>query len=198
MHNVRFLLSSIVLAWSVGASAQVGQPKLTVTDMQVFCQGLDPFVTLTFPVNAQDQARPGILYVGMHDPSMSQAAFLTTSSWVGYSGGLFPAYSVASAQLGRPRLTLALPQNLAGGGWKLYVGYGALSVQSESRVQQAADAIAAAKAISPKPVIGAVDPDHYRRTLVQTDMTQAGKFAYVETGVENNPFVCRPETGGGG
>jgi hypothetical protein len=56
--------------------------------------------------------------------------------------------------------------------------------------------VVTASAIQINGNVAAVDPDHYRRTLIQSDMTQAGKYAYINTGVENNAFVCQQNRGG--
>lgn len=189
------------------AQAQVGvRSTIAVTGVQVTCQGLQPYVTFTLPINGADQSRPGLVYIGMHDPAMSQAAFLTGNNWAAWRGGMFPVYVVATGGLFSSTITLPLPYALAGGGWHLYAGYGALSAANEARVQDAINAINAAKSLSgnaavalnASAVVAAVDPDHYRRTLIQTDMTQNGKYAYVNTGVETNPYVCDPQRGGGG
>ncbi|KAA0178825.1 hypothetical protein FX016_23115 [Cupriavidus gilardii] len=195
------LLALLAAAGVLGCSTAQAQmsvrPNLHVTAVEVFCQNYQPFVSIAMPVASADSGRPGLLYVGMHDAGMSQAAFLTSAGWQPYQGGLFPVYSIVKGGLASTRLVLPLNPNLAGGGWKLYVGYGALSAEAEARVQQAVVATATAKAMNPKGAIAAVDPDHYRRTLVQTDMTQAGKFGYVDTGVENIPDMCRLDNSGG-
>lgn len=198
---MRRLVIAAALALScigVDANAQLStHSTINVSNVQVYCQGTQPIANLTLPVQSADVGRPGLLYIGMHDPSMSQAAFFVNGVWVGYQGGLFPVNSIV-AGLNNTQLQVPLPPVLAGGGWKLYVGYGALSLAAESQVQAAINAINAAKALNVNAAVGAVDPNHYRRTLMQSDMTQAGKYAYVYTGVENNPYVCQPETGGGG
>ncbi len=188
------------------AHAQVGvRSTIAVTGVQVFCRGFQPYVTFTLPINAADQARPGLVYIGMHDPAMSQAAFLSGNSWAAWRGGMFPVYAVARSGLFDSTITLPLPFAVAGNGWHLYAGYGALSTTNEARVQDAINAINAAKALSANAavalnasaVVAAIDPDHYRRTLIQTDMTQNGKYAYVNTGVETNRDFCDPQQGGG-
>ncbi len=192
------LFAGLVLLCAGIARAQVGvTPNLTVTNIVVTCRGLQPYVTFTLPINAADQGQPGLLYIGMHDPSMSQADLLTGSGWVGYSGGMLPVYSVVRNGLTPVTLTLPLPSVLAGGGWSLYAGYGALSASGEAQVQAAITAVNDAKALGASGVIAAVDPDHYRRSLIQIDMTQNGKYGYVHTGVETNPYVCQPQLGGG-
>lgn len=190
---------AVALSWTVAdANAQLStRSNLIAQNVQVFCQGTQPIASVTLPIMSGDVGRPGLLYIGMHDPSMSSAAFFVNGSWTSYQGGLFPINSLISG-LSNTQLLIPLPPPLAGGGWKLYVGYGALSVAAENQVQAAINAINAAKALNVSAGVAAVDPNHYRRTLMQSDMTQAGKYAYVNTGVESNPYVCQPETGGGG
>jgi hypothetical protein len=193
------LLAGLAFLLVGGVHAQVGvTPNLSVTNIVVTCQGLQPYVTFTLPIEAPDQGRPGLLYIGMHDPSMSQADLLTTNGWMGYAGGMLPVYSVARAGLTPVTITLPLPPVLAGGGWSLYAGYGALSASAESQVEAAITAVNDARALGASGVIASVDPDHYRRSLIQGDMTQNGKYGYVHTGVETNPYVCQPQLGGGG
>ncbi|APA90223.1 hypothetical protein BJG93_34465 (plasmid) [Paraburkholderia sprentiae WSM5005] len=190
--------AALAVSFIANANAQLStRANLVVQNVQVFCQGTQPIASLTLPVMAGDVGRPGLLYIGMHDPSLSSAAFFVNSAWTAYQGGLFPINSIV-AGLSNTQLFVPLPPELAGGGWKLYVGYGALSAASENQVQMAINAIDAAKALNANAAVGAVDPNHYRRTLMQSDMTQAGKYGYVYTGVENNPYVCQPDTGGGG
>ncbi|MBN3815196.1 hypothetical protein G3N57_00610 [Paraburkholderia sp. Se-20369] len=194
----RFAVAVALSCVVADANAQLStHSNITAQNVQVFCQGTQPIASITLPIMSVDVGRPGLLYIGMHDPSMSSAAFFANGSWVGYQGGLFPINSLVSG-LSNTQLVVPLPPPLAGGGWKLYVGYGALSVAAENQVQAAINAINAAKALNINAAVGAVDPNHYRRTLMQSDMTQAGKYAYVNTGVENNPYVCQPDIGGGG
>lgn len=193
------LFAGLVFLFAGVAHAQAGvSPNLTVTNIVVTCKGLQPYVTFTLPIEAPDQGRPGLLYIGMRDPAMSQADLLTSSGWLGYTGGMLPVYSVVRSGLTPVTLTLPLPPALAGGGWSLYAGYGALSAPAESQVEAAITAVNEAKALGASGVIASVDPDHYRRALIQTDMTQNGKYGYVHTGVETNPYVCQPQLGGGG
>lgn len=200
MRFIALAVSGIALSvFGVCAQAQIStRANLVISDVQVVCQGTQPFASLTLPIGAADLGHPGLLYIGMHDPGMSQAAFFVNGNWVGYQGGLFPINTIASGGLYNVRMVIPLPPSLAGGGWKLYVGYGALSAAAESQVQATINAISAAKALKTDAALGAIDPNSYRRTLIQSDMTQAGKYGYVNTGVETNPYVCQPEFGGGG
>ncbi|CAB3755839.1 hypothetical protein [Paraburkholderia humisilvae] len=200
-------LATAVLLCCSCVHAQVGpRSTIAVTGVQVSCRGLQPYVTFTLPINGADQGRPGLVYIGMHDPSMSHAAFLTGNAWSNWTDGMFPVYAIVTNGLFSTTITLPLPYALAGGGWHLYAGYGALSDADESQVQDAINAIDAAKSLSASAaaalgvsaVVAAIDPDHYRRTLIQTDMTKNGKYAYVQTGVETNPYACDPQRGGGG
>jgi hypothetical protein len=103
-----------------------------------------------------------------------------------------------SSGLYNTNLTIPLPPSLIRDDWRLYVGYGALSTESESRVQLAINTVNAAKALDINANISAVDPDHYRRSLIQMDMTKNGKYVYVNTGIKNKPNVCSPQSGSGG
>jgi hypothetical protein len=201
MNTLRAGIRAMVLAWAFAALPATAQmiassPNLTVVGLQVFCQGLQPYASFTLPVLGQDLGHPGIVFVGMHDASRTQAKFLSGDSWYDWQSGLFPVYAVRSSGLGNQQFTLPLNGLLAGGGWKLYVGYGVLSDQDEARVQQGIIAVNAARAVRGGQVAN-VDPDHHRRTLVQTDLVRFGKYAYVNTGVENNAKVCEPQDGGG-
>lgn len=199
------ILATALLLCCGLAHSQVGvRSTIAVTGVQVFCRGSQPYVRFTLPINAADQARPGLVYIGMHDPTMSQAAFLSGSSWAAWRGGMFPVYAVAKRKYSDSTITLPLPFAVAGNGWHLYAGYGALSTTNEARVQDAINAINAAKALSANAavalsasaVVAAIDPDHYRRTLIQTDMTQNGKYAYVNTSFEANRDFCDPQQAG--
>lgn len=190
-------LAGGLVALPATAQMMASPPNLTVVGLQVFCQGLQPYASFALPVLGQDMGRPGIVFVGMHDASRTQAKFLSGDNWYDWQSGLFPVYAVRSGGLVNQQFTLPLNGLLAGGGWKLYVGYGALSDQDEMRVQQGITAVNAARAVlGGQGQVTSVDPDHHRRTLVQTDLVRLGKYAYVNTGVENNPKVCEPHDGG--
>lgn len=192
------VLAGLIAALPASAQMTASPPNLAVVGLQVFCQGLQPYASFTLPVLGQDLGRPGIVFVGMHDASRTQAMFLSGDNWYDWQSGLFPVYAVRSNGLGNQQFTIPLNGLLAGGGWKLYVGYGALGDQDEARVQQGVLAVKAARAVrGGQGQVASVDPDHYRRTLVQADLVRLGKYAYVSTGVENNAKVCEPQDGGG-
>ncbi len=184
---------AIALAAPLIVSAQIATgPALTILDTQVFCQGSQPYVTFTLPVIPVDFGRPGIYYIGMRDAPGTAAMFLTPTGWVQWQSGMFSPFETLAGGMGARRFTLALNPALAGGGWTLYAGYGVLDAPHEAKVIEYARTVEETKALARGP-IGSVDPEHYRRTYIQADMVKAGKFAYVNTGTENNPDVCNPE-----
>lgn len=201
MNSHRILSVAVcaaMLSIPVSGAAQIASgPALTISDTQVFCQGSQPYVTFTLPIIAGDSGRSGMLFVGMRDAAGTAAMFLVGDTWRQWTSGMFPPYEVVASGMAARRITLPLNSYLAGGGWSLYAGYGVLDAQSEAKVQaysrmrQETQAMAQAMKNG---TIGSVDPDHYRRTFVQADLVRAGKYAYVNTGAENNPDVCNPET----
>jgi len=121
--------------------------------------------------------------------------FLQGESWMPWDSGLFPAYSIVRSGLGSQQFTLPLNGYLAGGGWMLYAGYGVLTSDSESRVQSYIASVQNTERITNKKT-SSIDPDHFRRTLIQDDMARYGKYTYINTGVENNSRVCQPDNEG--
>lgn len=186
-------IAAILMAAAAGAVAQiVSQPAITAVGVQVFCQGLQPFVSFVLPVKPNDRGRAGLVYVGMKDQAAANAMFLQGSSWYSWSSGMFPVYAVSS-WLNDQSFTLPLNSNLAGGGWSLYVGYGVLTDEAELRVKSYVQTMQQSEAIAGKKVSG-IDPDHYRRTLVQSDMVQSGKYSYINTGLELNSSFCQTQS----
>lgn len=187
-----------MLSVPVSGAAQIASgPALTISDTQVFCQGSQPFVTFTLPIMAGDSGRSGMLFVGMRDAAGTAAMFLVGDTWHQWTSGMFPPYEVIANGMFSRRFTLPLNPYLAGGGWTLYAGYGVLDAQSEAKAQAYSRVVQETQAIAntmKKGPIGSVDLNHYRRAFVQADLVRAGKYGYVNTGAENNPDVCNPET----
>lgn len=184
-----------LVAWAMAqvAHAQViSPPSITATGVQVFCQAQQPYISFVLPVMAADQGRPGLIYVGMRNDSATAAMFLQGGSWVPWNGGLFPVYSTVTSGLRDQQYTLPLNGYLAGGGWVLYAGYGVLTSDGEARVQAYITTVQNTETITSRKVNG-IDPDHYRRSLVQDNMVRFGKYSYISTGVENNSRVCQTE-----
>lgn len=194
MNQVIKVVGALVaLATAHVVDAQmVSPPSITASGVQVFCQGLQPYVSFVLPVLSADLGRPGMVYVGMRDQVGTAAMFLQGGIWVPWDSGLFPVYSSVTSGLGSQQVTLPLNGNLAGGGWMLYAGYGVLTSDGEMRVQSYIATVQNTERITNKKV-SSVDPDHYRRTLVQDDMSRYGKYTYISTGVENNGRVCQPD-----
>ncbi|NTB05922.1 hypothetical protein [Agrobacterium tumefaciens] len=194
MKRVKTTLA-LVLSLGISTSALsqiVSAPTLTASGISVFCDGYQPYVTFTLQINGADRGRPGLIYVGMHDEANTSAMFLTGNEWTVWQSGLFPPYQVARSGLVDQRITIPLNPYLAGGGWRLYAGYGALSTNDEARVQAYTQTIDKVKLVTGKPV-ASIDHDHYRRTLVQADLAASGKYAFVQTGVEYSTQICQPQ-----
>ena len=185
-----------IAAMSQGAQAQLSsQPSITALNVQVFCQGTQPYVSFVLPVAYADMGRAGMVFVSMRDQSGTAAMFLQGASWLPWESGLFPAYTSMSSGMTSQSFTLPLNGYLAGGGWMLYAGYGVLTDDAESSVRSYIDTVRKTEDIVHKKV-NSIDPDHYRRTLIQADMVKSGKYSYISTGVENDPKICQPETQG--
>jgi hypothetical protein len=188
------LFAALVVSAQVHAQI-VSPPSITALQVQVSCQGLQPYVSFVLPVLPGDRGRSAVVYVGMRDQGASAAMFLQGGSWEPFQGGLFPVYTVITTGLVDQRITLPLNGYLAGGGWMLYAGYGALSDTDEVRVRDYSEIVAKAEQLGQKKT-ASVTPDHYRRTLMQNDMVKVGKYSYINTGVENNSKVCQPDNEG--
>lgn len=194
---MKTLIAVVYVLLCVSAQAQVAAPStISVKKVRLFCQRQRPYITFTLPINTSDQGRPGLLYIGMHDPAMSQANFLRNHTWLNWQSGLFPVYAVMRGGLYSTRLTIPLPPRITGSGWHLYAGYGALSIEDELRVQRAIDTVNKAKALNLN--ISGVEPDHYRRSLIQMDMSKNGKYTYVNFDIKNNSNICHSQFPGSG
>lgn len=182
----------LFLAQTVHAQI-ISPPSLTASGVQVFCQGYQPFVSFVLPVMPVDRGRPGAFFVGMRDQGGTSALFLQGDTWMPWESGMFPVYSVRNNGVSDQKFILPLNGNLAGGGWMLYVGYGALSSEAEGRVQSYVATVQKTEQLTNKK-LNSVDPDHYRRSFIQDDMARMGKYTYINTGVENNQGICLPES----
>jgi hypothetical protein len=185
----KWLLMGIVLIAGTNVNA-ASQPSIVPVGLNVYCVGDQPYASFIMPVKPLDRGRAGIVYVGMRDATGNKAMFLQGNNWVSYESGLLPTFSVLRAGLSDVPFNFPLNSNLAGGGWMLYVGYGVLPSDAEQRIQAYLNMVQKAAASGMKGG-NSIDADHYRRTLVQEDMTQNGKYGYVKTGLENNPTFCK-------
>lgn len=182
----------LLLAHTVHAQI-ISPPTLTASGVQVFCQGYQPFVSFVLPVVTVDRGRPGAIFVGMRDQAGTAALFLQGDNWMPWESGMFPVYLVRNEGVSDQKFTLPLNGNLAGGGWMLYVGYGVLTSEAEGRVQSYVATVQKTEQLVNKK-LNSVEPDHYRRSFIQDDLVRKGKYTYINTGVENNPRICLPES----
>jgi len=186
---------------------------ISVAGLQMFCVNEEPYVKVDLIIKGEDLGRPGILYVGAHDPAKTHAQFFVayeaprtsvvgrnalmqfqsfasySGAWQTWDGSLLPPHWVARGGFAGP-VTLSIPLGASANvdgefydktGWLLYVGYGVLTVQDEEKVQRAMDGVAKVKAKFPDRPIPAVEADHYRRIMIQEDMSQNAKYRHVLT-----------------
>lgn len=177
---------------ALGADALTQPSSIQAEYVSSYCEGSRPSVVVNLHINATDLGRPGILFVGMLDPDEHRVSYAVAGSnnWYEYSGeALYPPYAVVTGGLQDVALRLAAGP----AAWKLYLGYGALTERSESMVQAAMDVVAKARERG-RANVPTVDPNHYRRALVQQDMERNGKFIHVLTWGPDNLAVCTPDT----
>lgn len=154
-----------------------------------------PYVRVDLLINSPDAGRPGLIYVGSHDPGQTKAQFYT-GRWENWEGALFPINKIVRGGLSPTTLFIPLDDISQKQGWKLYVGYGALTTDDEMKVQRAFEAVAKVKAKFPDRQIPAVDPDHFRRVLVQENMTKNAKYQYVRSWSPDLLTLCDNDKGG--
>lgn len=186
MRNFFVLLSlAFGLASSGTAPASPAQVNLSapstisVSGVTKICQGEVPYVRVNLLVNIPDKGLPGLVYVGSHDPSKTAAEFYYGYGWQPWDGGLYPPKQVFRTGLNDLTLYIPLDRAVEKQGWRLYVGYGVLVAESEQKVQRMIQSYQMAKTKLPDRQIPAVDPDHFRRTLIQMNMTDNVKYQHV-------------------
>lgn len=127
--------------------------------------------------------------VSGHGARMQRQPITYGGAWQTWNGSLFPPHWVARSGFSGA-VTLSIPLGVSANidneysdktGWLLYVGYGVLTVQDEEKVQRAMDGVAKVKAKFPDRPIPAVEADHYRRVMIQEDMSQNAKYRHVLT-----------------
>lgn len=195
---MRALLVSVLA--SLASGAVLSAPTIAVSN-QLSCFDSEPYLQVTLSIDSADVGRPGILYVGAHDPGRTRAQFYQ-HHWEEWNGAMFPPHRIVRE--GLASTTLAIPLGRSAtvsdgawdlSGWQLYVGYGALTAADEEKVQRAMDGVAKVKAMYPERKIPAVEADHYRRVMVQENMTQNAKYRHVFTWTSDISYAC--ESGGG-
>jgi hypothetical protein len=157
----------------------VDNATISISEVSTFCQGNIPYARFKLLINTADKGFPGLIYVGAHSPERTKAEFYHGSYWDVWEEGMFPPNLILRDGLNDTALAIPLDRLTDKQGWRLYVGYGVLTVESEQKVQQMLQAYQIARAKLPDRQIPMVDPDHYRRTLVQTNMIDNMKYRYV-------------------
>lgn len=167
----------------------VPDSTISIANVQTYCNYDQPFVRVDLLINAADVGRPGLLYVGSHNQTQTQAQFYT-EAWQNWNGSLFPIHTIVRGGLTGTTLSIPLNDVFQKQGWKLYIGYGALSVADEMKVQRMLEALNKVKAKFPERNIQAVDPDHIRRVMIQDNMTRNVKYRYVRAWTPELTTLC--------
>ncbi|MCY0853038.1 hypothetical protein [Cupriavidus sp. D39] len=188
------VMTSIAASATFAATPFVPGPStITVANQTLGCAGRTPVVTLNLLVNPEDAGRPGLIYVGVHDPQQMQAALLNQdSAWEAFTGAALIPHIVRRDGLSSVRLNIPLSSSPSYQGWSLYVGYGALTLASEAMVQKAVVAVAGVKARYPDRPVPAVDEDHFKRSLIQEDMRKNTKYRFVRAFTPELMSICEP------
>lgn len=172
-------------------AALAAVPTIQAELARSYCAGTQAFDVVNIHVNPADVGLPGLVYVATSDPAEQQANYtmLGSPSWYAYQGeAMFVPYAVVSGGLQDAALTIP-----AGAfGWKLWVGYGALTAKAANALIASATAQANAAAIGR--TLPAVDPDHMRRAFIQEDMRQNGKYIAVLDWSRANVPDCNPNS----
>ncbi|MGC0153562.1 hypothetical protein ACPRNU_13955 [Chromobacterium vaccinii] len=153
---------------------------------------------LTF--NAGDVGLPGAVYVGIHTPDKTKAAFLNEAGqWEPYTGGLYPIAKRFEA--GVPAsvpMAVTFPSTTTDPyvGWQIYIGYGVINASDQDMIRKRREMLNAAK---PERVAqGRWSPlldndDHVKLAVLHKDLTRNQKYRWSVA----VPFLdCDPDTGG--
>lgn len=183
---IRFALVAVLLSCSSVSFAQLSlssKSNIQIGNLKVFCKGSltekIPFLQADILINADDSGLPGLLYLGTINDGQSQAYFLGANGWTLYNGGSLPPYAILRQGLQNSTITLDLTTLPSSVEQNIYLGYGALTAQSEKLVQAGIAAVAKIKEKLPDRKIESVDPDLHRLALVQENMTKNTKYQFV-------------------
>ena len=179
----------------------------------VFCAGttLNPSpasIAIHGTVATPDAGLPGAIWVGIEDPTNpgSPAAFLTPSGWVPWTSGGFPTYLETPAMGSGFSDTACIPSSTSGGGcaatsanfvgWKVYAGYGVLTLEHQSLISKRRASLDLAKPWLQQRGKWRTDYEDdmaYRNALIQKSAND-GHWAAALT----IPFIdCTPPESGG-
>ena len=197
-----FLPLFLGIAWANIASAAgtarvdlTATPTISVTGVTRVCQGEVPYARLNLLVNVPDKGRPGLVYVGSHDPAQTVAEFFYSGQWTTWDGGLYPPHLIVRGGLNDVTLYVPYDRLVEKLGWRLYVGYGVLTAEDEQKVQRMIQSYQIAKTKLPDRQIPTVDPDHFRRVLIQMNMTDNIKYRYVTEWTSDLSGLCVTSSG---
>lgn len=171
----------------------------TVQAGEVKCVDDQPTYLETYQI--PQAGRPGLVFVGAHNPDETIGSFLTPTGWTQYEGGLYQPYLRYDNGL-PPSVTIKsiLPSTdrstVTEQGWSIYVGYGVLTPEAMDQVKNRRDAL---NEIKPQRVAeGKWDPsydsdDSFKLALVQKNMTDNNQILKSVAPVPL--IVCAPTNG---
>lgn len=153
------------------------------------CHGanIPPVATVKLNVNGVDQGLPGLIYVGAANPDQTDAQFFS-NGWQEIGSGLFPIYAVVRSGLESVDVSIPLSTSLVG--WSVYVGYGALSMADEHKVEVRRQALDHAKTLNPQMRANQIPDDNLRATLIQMDMTKNTKYRFIYIPTFQDMHMC--------
>lgn len=162
---------------------------ITTGPVRLDCHGanIPPVATVKLNVNGVDQGLPGLIYVGAANPEQTDAQFFS-NAWQEMGSGLFPIYAVVRS--GLQSVDISFPLNASFVGWSVYVGYGALSLADEQKVEVRRRGFDHAKIRNPQMTAHQIPDDNLRATLIQMDMTKNTKYRFVYTPTFQDMHMC--------
>lgn len=188
---------SVLLPFRAFAAPFVpGPSSITFAGARLSCWGSVPLLSLTLNINPADTGRPGLVYVGAHDPMQTQGAVLNQSgAWEPFTGAMLTPYIIRRDGLTLQVVQIPLPNAADWQGWSVYVGYGALTAEADAMVVKAVASVATVRAQFPDRTIPAVNEDHFRRSLIQEDMRKNNKYVFVRNITPDLIGMCNSSGG---
>lgn len=194
MTNLISSFIFILFSYSAIAATAIPIPTISISDIRTYCIGRDPYVHVSLKINNADVGRPGLIYVGSHNSAQTQGQFYS-SHWSDVDGQLFPIHSIERSGLFNKAIDIPLNDLTRKSGWDLYVGYGVLTVKDDADIQNAINSVAKIKEKFPEKKIPMIDPEYYKRVLIQSDMTKNAKYHYVRTWTPELINLCGQQGG---
>jgi hypothetical protein len=188
--NISFLIALVLLYTSAIVRATPVLLTPSISNVQTYCYNKQPQVRFNLLIHASDQGLPGLIYIGAHNPEKTRAQFYVQETWQEFEGAIFPVYKTVREGLTHTSLSIPLDEVIAKQGWQLYVGYGALTAEDEAKVQKMSDTVQSFKSNFPEKKVNTIEPDYFRRVLIQDNMTKHGKYHYIRSWTPELRSLC--------